>query len=217
MKAQQSGFGRGGNFASHTMHHGACKRRSHVSQAVYNDLMTKQEAAALLDVSTRAIERYTEQGKLTPRYEKGRYGRVPVYDEAQVRRLKEELLSSRARRVATRERARRAPTVAFRVDPYHLEKLTEEGAKYGLSAGEYARQLVAEGLEQELQAEVLRLRAEVTDMRKRVAGCFRVSLSYLHDQLREMHQGKRPQTMTHEQIEAWVEHNILAPRHDRSS
>jgi excisionase family DNA binding protein len=53
--------------------------------------MNKQEAADYLDVSTRAIERYTAKGRLTPAYEKGRTGLAPVYDKAQLDELKKEM------------------------------------------------------------------------------------------------------------------------------
>ncbi len=53
--------------------------------------MNKTEAAAYLKVSKRAIERYTSQGKLTPKYEKGRTGLAPVYTEAQLDEVKRQM------------------------------------------------------------------------------------------------------------------------------
>ena len=53
--------------------------------------MNKTEAAAYLKVSTRAFERYTSQGKLTPKYEKGRTGLAPVYTEAQLDEVKRQM------------------------------------------------------------------------------------------------------------------------------
>jgi excisionase family DNA binding protein len=53
--------------------------------------MTKEEAAELLEVSTRAVERYTKQGRLSVTYEKGKTRSVAVYDRAELERLKEEL------------------------------------------------------------------------------------------------------------------------------
>ncbi len=53
--------------------------------------MNKQQAAAYLNVSTRAVERYTSKGKLTPRYEKGRTGPAPVYEQQQLDALKAEM------------------------------------------------------------------------------------------------------------------------------
>jgi excisionase family DNA binding protein len=53
--------------------------------------MNKKQAAQYLGVSTRAIERYTARGRLTPTYEKGRTGPAPVYDKAQLDALKKEM------------------------------------------------------------------------------------------------------------------------------
>jgi excisionase family DNA binding protein len=53
--------------------------------------MNKKEAADYLGVSTRAIERYTSKGRLTPKYEPGRTGPAPVYDQAQLDELKKEM------------------------------------------------------------------------------------------------------------------------------
>jgi excisionase family DNA binding protein len=53
--------------------------------------MNKKEAAEYLNVSTRAIERYTSQGKLTPTYEKGRTGPAPVYDQVQLDELRKQM------------------------------------------------------------------------------------------------------------------------------
>lgn len=53
--------------------------------------MNKREAAEYLGVSTRAIERYTARGKLTPEYEKGRTGPAPVYDRTQLDALRREM------------------------------------------------------------------------------------------------------------------------------
>ncbi len=53
--------------------------------------MNKKEASEYLNVSTRAIERYTAQGKLIPTYEKGRTGPAPVYEQAQLDELKRQM------------------------------------------------------------------------------------------------------------------------------
>lgn len=51
--------------------------------------MTKKEAAAYLNVSERAIERYTSKGKLHVRYKKRDIGgSIAVYDEEELKRLK---------------------------------------------------------------------------------------------------------------------------------
>ena len=56
--------------------------------------MNKQEAADYLGVSTRAIERYTQKGKLSVKYEGGKTRPIAVYDEEELSQLKEELNST---------------------------------------------------------------------------------------------------------------------------
>jgi len=53
--------------------------------------MNKQEAAEFLGVSVRALERYTQQGKIGVRYEKGKTRPTPVYDEEELARFKPEI------------------------------------------------------------------------------------------------------------------------------
>ena len=55
--------------------------------------MNKKEAANYLGVSTRAIERYTKQGKLSVKYEKGKTRPIAIYDQEELEKLKEELSS----------------------------------------------------------------------------------------------------------------------------
>jgi len=57
--------------------------------------MNKQEAADLLGVSTRAIERYTAKGKLTPTYPRGKTGHIADYDKAELESLKKEMEAPR--------------------------------------------------------------------------------------------------------------------------
>ena len=54
-------------------------------------IMNKQEAANYLGISTRGIERYTQKGKLTVKYEGGKTRPIAVYDEQELAKLKEEL------------------------------------------------------------------------------------------------------------------------------
>jgi excisionase family DNA binding protein len=53
--------------------------------------MNKKEAAEYLGVSTRAIERYTQKGLLSVKYEGGKTRPVAVYDSEELDKLKEEL------------------------------------------------------------------------------------------------------------------------------
>jgi excisionase family DNA binding protein len=56
--------------------------------------MNKRAAAELLGVSIRAVERYTAKGQLSVKYQKGKTGNEAIYNEAEVRRLKQRLNSA---------------------------------------------------------------------------------------------------------------------------
>ncbi len=56
-------------------------------------MLTKKEAAEYLNVSTRAIERYTGSGKLPCTYITGKYGREARYSADELDRFKQELES----------------------------------------------------------------------------------------------------------------------------
>src|SRR5438552_3844474 len=53
--------------------------------------MNKRQAAEALGLSTRAVERAVERGKLSVRYERGKRGHMAVFDPAEVRRYKKEV------------------------------------------------------------------------------------------------------------------------------
>ena len=53
--------------------------------------MNKQEAATFLGVSERALQRYTQQGRISTRYIKGKTRPTPEYDEEELERFKVEL------------------------------------------------------------------------------------------------------------------------------
>ena len=72
-------------------------------------MKTKKEAAALLGVSEKAIERYTNAGKLTKSVEpKEGGGFVTYYDEKQLAKLKKEMDSP-----VSKQPAPRSPTTAL--------------------------------------------------------------------------------------------------------
>ncbi len=54
-------------------------------------MLTKQQAAEFLGVTVRTLERYTQEGKIGGRYEKGKTRSVLVYDESELRAFKAEL------------------------------------------------------------------------------------------------------------------------------
>lgn len=53
--------------------------------------LTKDEAAAILAKTPRAVERYAAAGRLSVTYEKGKTRDVPVYERAEVEALAEDL------------------------------------------------------------------------------------------------------------------------------
>src|SRR5205823_12018679 len=59
----------------------------------HNHLMYKQEAAKFLGVSIRALERYTQQGKLSVRYQAGKTRPVAIYNDKELKEFKTELQS----------------------------------------------------------------------------------------------------------------------------
>lgn len=64
--------------------------------------MNKKEAAEILGVSTRAVERYAEKGRLSVKLQKGKRGDEAIYVQEEVERLKAELdrRRNRARQTA---------------------------------------------------------------------------------------------------------------------
>ena len=51
-------------------------------------MLTKQQAAEFLGVNVRTLERYTQEGKIGGRYEKGKTRSVVVYDEKELQAFK---------------------------------------------------------------------------------------------------------------------------------
>lgn len=51
-------------------------------------MLTKQQAAEFLGVTVRTLERYTKEGKIGGRYEKGKTRSVLVYDESELEAFK---------------------------------------------------------------------------------------------------------------------------------
>src|ERR1700749_775241 len=58
-------------------------------------IVNKKTAAAFLGVSTRQLENYARQGRISVRKERGRTGDISVYDEEELHELKKELDAQR--------------------------------------------------------------------------------------------------------------------------
>jgi hypothetical protein len=131
--------------------------------------MEKQEAATFLGVSVRTLERLSATGKLTKGRALKKTRPVVVYDQKELERLKKELESARPVEVFGRPNTPK-PTdaIGFRLDPFYIKRLIEEGEKHGFSAAEYARRLVIRGIEMPVKegasADVAALRQALTDM-----------------------------------------------------
>src|SRR5579871_1306395 len=146
----------------------------------WNQTMTSQEAARRLKISIRSVQRLVQQGRLTPTYQPGKTRAVRVFDAAEVEALRAEMSNrpvypqTQVGALRTRKKA-----LTFRIDLADLLRLTEEGERYGLSAGEDARYLARLGMESELQRHVDSLTHELAAIRKLVAalsesfGCIR--------------------------------------------
>jgi len=53
-------------------------------------VMNKKEAAAYLGISTRQLENYARQSRLSVRKEKGKTGDIAIFDDEELRQLKDE-------------------------------------------------------------------------------------------------------------------------------
>ncbi len=115
--------------------------------------MEKKEAAEFLGVSMRTLERLAASGRLTKGRARKKTRPVVVFDPHQLAELKKALSSkTTAQELSPESFQRPLDGVGFRLDPYYLKRLGEEGERHGMSAGEYARRLVIQGLESDFAA-----------------------------------------------------------------
>lgn len=95
-------------------------------------------------------------------YVPGRTRPVPVFEEAEVNALKEALFARP--QYPQSQRCLDLPpkqSFGFRIASEDIERLSREGAKYQMSAGQYARYLVRLGSESGLQQHIDKLTHEV--------------------------------------------------------
>lgn len=127
--------------------------------------MDRRKAAEYLGVSVRTLERLAADGRIA----KGRVLRKtrPAIDfsEDDLKRLKEELTQEQPRHNAAD--FKQTDTVAFRLDPLYVRRLTKLAEAEEMSPGEYARHLVVQsiekGSEDRFADEVRRLREGLAD------------------------------------------------------
>lgn len=137
--------------------------------------MERKAAAEFLGVSVSTLDRIASQGRLKRGRAKGKTRPRTVFDDQELAVVKKEL--SRAQPTAPPVEA--APpkprdTVGFRLDPHYAQRLAEEGGRHGMSAGEYARKLVIQGLE-DGRADLFR--GEVRALREGLADAFHAFLT----------------------------------------
>lgn len=136
-------------------------------QCFWGFAINKKEAAQFLDVSTRTLERLTAAGRLTKGRGKSKTRPLVVFDDTELQSLKTEFEAGRPAKVFRRLNTFDKPkdAVGFRLDPYYVKRLEEEGLKHGLSGSEYARRLVIRGLEiQTAEGDLATLRKNLSEM-----------------------------------------------------
>lgn len=131
--------------------------------------MERAQAAEFLGVSVSTLDRFASQGRLTRGRARRKTRPVTTFDEGELTRLKAELeQAGKAVKTVVPEAGKPQDAVGFRLDPSYVERLKSEGAKRGMSVGEYARSLVVRGLEdtgaQELAEELKALRKGLSNM-----------------------------------------------------
>lgn len=92
--------------------------------------MNKKEAAQYLNLSTRALERAVERGKVHVTYKKDRYGRVAVYDRSEIRRYKSQIENPPPQR-----RSDNPPEPVFPNTPHPVIPVTVPGGSNELIFG----------------------------------------------------------------------------------
>lgn len=130
----------------------------------------RREAAEYLGVSVSTLDRLASQGKLSRGRARRKTRPVTTFDEEELQQLKAELSEKARVKVVPATRQTKYPDgIGFRLDPYYVERLKNEGEQRGMSAGEYARSLVVRGLE---ETAVHRFADEVETLRRNLSGMF---------------------------------------------
>lgn len=124
--------------------------------------MDRRQAAEFLGVSLRTLDRLVSKGRLSKGKALLKTRPIVVFRQEELTALKEELGKQKASASQFCGVFPPKETVAFRIDPHYLGRLTSQAKPLGLSPGEYARQLVIQALEKEpsekFSHEVRRLR-----------------------------------------------------------
>lgn len=133
--------------------------------------LRKAEAASLLGMSPRALERYVKDGKLTVRYESGSTRPVAVYDRDEVTAL----AASRRSKDGAGERGSAAVAeryrfdVSLRLDAYYGERLASAAVARGLRPSDYAAHLLMAVLDDHREDALEEVREELRRLRENLA------------------------------------------------
>lgn len=108
----------------------------------------RREAAEFLGVSVSTLDRLASQGRLTRGRARRKTRPVTTFDESELKALKAELEIAKPSDVLKQRPTEKTPdTIGFRLDAYYVARLKAEGEARGMSAGEFARSLVIQSLE----------------------------------------------------------------------
>lgn len=127
----------------------------------------RAEAATFLGISTRTLDRYTKAGRIPCRVQKGRTRPNVVYDEEDLAALKAELDEQRTPQAEATPSSTAMQRIGFRLEPFYIKKLEEDGARQGMTAEAYARHLVIRSLESESHEPVL---AAIAGLQEEIEG-----------------------------------------------
>ena len=100
--------------------------------------------------------------------------------------------------------------VSFQLEDEHLRRLEKEGKQFNQSAGQYARQLVFDALEdastERLEKRMIMLETEVSEMRQEL----RHEMKELHDSLTIAVEALliKVARMSPEQVREWADRNL---------
>lgn len=132
--------------------------------------MDRKEAAEYLGVSLRTLDRLAAEGRIRKGRALKKTRPIVVFEESDLEALKSELSEvSNRHEVFRRLNAPAKETIAFRLDPYYLTRLSAKAEELNLSPGECARRFVIQTIE---DTRVERFQEEVAKLREGLAHTF---------------------------------------------
>lgn len=145
------------------------------------DSLSQEQASKALGISVRTLQRYVQQGAITPTYLPGKTRPVPTFVSTDIMALKSKLGKGTAYpQGQVRQGHSSLQPFGFRLALEDISRLSEEAERFGMRPTEYARHLVRTGLEEGMQQELARLHTEETAFRKKI-----VQMEKALQQLRE--------------------------------